>query len=95
LQPPRAGFGAGWDQHQCPNAFGLQIASDPYKLELTAQIGITRGGDGGSMICGGAGWFIGWLALATAYFEEHACVHDPLEPVMCGHTIGRRVLELT
>jgi hypothetical protein len=93
---PRApeGFVADWNQHRCPNAFGLLIASDPYKLELTAEAGITRGGDGGSMICGGSGFFIGWLSLATAYFEEHACRHDPLEPVMPGHSIGRRVLDL-
>jgi uncharacterized protein (DUF1697 family) len=62
-------------------AFGLLIASNPYNCELVAEIGVTRGGDGGCTICGGAGFFIGWLTLATAYFEEHSCKHNPTEPV--------------
>jgi hypothetical protein len=37
---------------------------------------------------------MGWLTLASAYFEEHSCNHDPTEPVAHGYTIGRRVLEL-
>jgi hypothetical protein len=61
---------------------------------LVSKIGITRGGDGGSTICGGAGFFDGWLTLAKAYFEEHSCKHDPLEPITHGFTVGRRVLEL-
>jgi hypothetical protein len=59
-----------------------------------AEPGITRGGDGGAAICGGTGFFIGWLALATAYFEEESCKHDPNEPVSPGYVLGRRVLEL-
>jgi len=55
---------------------------------------MTRGGDGGCMICGGAGFFVGWLTLATAYFEPHACQRDPAEPISPGYTIGRRVLPL-
>jgi hypothetical protein len=46
------------------------------------------------MICGGAGFVVGWLTLATANFEEHACKQDPAEPISAGHTIGRRVLDL-
>lgn len=83
----------GW-HHQRPNAFGLLIASDPYRYELVTEIGLTRGGDGGCTICGGAGFFLGWLTLATAYFEEHACNRNPLEPVSPGYTIGRKVLGL-
>jgi hypothetical protein len=94
LPGPPEGFAADWNQHRCPNAFGLLIAADPYKIELTSEVGVTRGGDGGTLICGGAGFFMAWLSLATAYFEEHACRHDPLEPVMPGYTIGRRVLDL-
>src|SRR5713101_3125986 len=33
--------------HLRPNSFGVFIASDPYRNELTAEPGISRGGDGG------------------------------------------------
>jgi hypothetical protein len=84
----------GSGDHRRPNAFGLLIASDPYKSELVTEAGVTRGGDGGGMICGGVGFFVGWLTLATAYFEDHTCRHDLAEPVTPGFTVGRRVLEL-
>jgi hypothetical protein len=32
--------------------------------------------------------------LATAYFEEADCRHDPTEPIATGFTSGRRVLAL-
>jgi formylglycine-generating enzyme required for sulfatase activity len=94
LEYPAEAFPSNWHHHRRPNGFGLFIASDPYKYELVAEIGITRGGDGGCTICGGAGFFIGWLTLATAYFEEHSCKHDPTEPISHGYTVGRRVLDL-
>jgi hypothetical protein len=28
------------------------------------------GGDGGSAACGGAGFFLGWLPLATSYRDD-------------------------
>lgn len=86
--------GDDFDAHVRPNALGVSIASDPYKYEVVAEADRTRGGDGGSMVCGGAGFFLGWLTLATAYFEEHACVHDPARHLPPGYTIGRRVLPL-
>jgi hypothetical protein len=94
LELPVEGFSSDWKTHRQPNAFGLLIASNPYHYELTAEIGTTRGGDGGGMICGGVGFFVGWLTLATAYFEEHACKQDPTEPIAYGYTFGRRVLDL-
>jgi hypothetical protein len=94
LEYPPEGFTSDWDHHRQPNGFGLFIASNPYKCELVAETGITRGGDGGCNICGGAGFFIGWLTLATAYFEEDFCKHDPSEPISHGYTVGRKVLEL-
>jgi hypothetical protein len=94
LQKPPGGFTSDWDLHRRPNAFGITIAVDPYKFELVAEPDITRGGDGGSSICGGAGFFIGWLTLATAYFEKHACWRKAKEPITTGYTIGRRVLPL-
>lgn len=87
-------FAKKWDHHRRPNAFGILIASDPYKYELTSDPEITRGGDGGCNICGGMGYFIGWLPLATAYFDPHACKHKPRAKISVGYTIGRRVLEL-
>jgi hypothetical protein len=77
-----------------PNASGAIVAEYPYHYELVHEPEITRGGDGGSMLCGGAGFLIGWLTLATAYFEEHACLRDPAEPISTGYTVGRRVLPL-
>lgn len=94
LEYPPGGFPSGWDLHRRPNAFGALIAFDPYHFELVAEADVTRGGDGGCAVCGGAGFFIGWLTLATAYFEEHTCRRDPEEPVPAGYTIGRRVLAL-
>lgn len=94
LAPPVEEFVSDWDYHCRPNAFGLLIASDPYKYELVAEIGMTRGGDGGVAVCGGVGFFIAWLTLATGYFEEHSCRRNPAAPIAQGYTIGRRVLEL-
>ena len=93
-ETPKERFSHDWDLHVKPNGFGLSIASNPYFLELVAEIGTTRGGDGGCTLCGGYGFFVGWLTLATAYFEEHSCKHDTAEPISPGYTIGRRVLEL-
>lgn len=94
LAPPEEGFFRDWDLHVKPNSFGLLIALNPYQYELMSEMGVTRGGDGGCTICGGMGFFAGWLALATAYFEEQFCKHDPAEPVQAGYTFGRRVLDL-
>ncbi|ALG12983.1 hypothetical protein [Kibdelosporangium phytohabitans] len=50
-----------------PNAFGLRIGLDPYDAERTTDKAVVCGGDGGGMICGGSGFFLGWLCLATSY----------------------------
>lgn len=94
LSLPAEKFVSDWTSHWQPSACGLLIASDPYKCELVAEIGMTSGGDGGMMVCGGVGFFMGWLTLATAYFEDDSCKHDPAESILPGYTIGRRVLEL-
>ncbi|WP_238007875.1 hypothetical protein KZZ52_30165 [Dactylosporangium sp. AC04546] len=49
------------------NRFGLRIGHDPYLDERTADPTVVCGGDGGSNVCGGAGDFLSWLTLATAY----------------------------
>ena len=95
LTRPPGGFVSDFDQHRRPNAFGLHIASDPYRSELVAEADMSRGGDGGSMICGGAGYFLGWLPLATAWFDPAFCRREPGEPIQVGYTVMRRVLPLT
>ncbi|MFF8837544.1 hypothetical protein [Streptomyces sp. NPDC015130] len=49
-----------------PNAFGLHIAYDTYRTELTSDATAVHGGDGGESVCGGYGNLLGWLPLATA-----------------------------
>ena len=75
------------DPHQdyvleLPNAFGIQFAGDPYKYELTvphsggsdhSEPFIPKGGDGGSLLCGGSSVVMGYLpATATAYRDPSA-----------------------
>ncbi|HEX3731450.1 MAG TPA: hypothetical protein VHU91_00795, partial [Mycobacteriales bacterium] len=58
--------------HREPNRFGLDIAQDPYRTERTADPSVVCGGDGGGIICGGAGAFVSWLTIATAYRDPPA-----------------------
>jgi hypothetical protein len=67
---PPGGGGSGestWEVRFQPNAFGLHIADDAYHREVVVEPGIERGGDGGSLICGGMPAFLSWLMLAPAY----------------------------
>ncbi|MFE2527816.1 hypothetical protein ACFXEL_26635 [Streptomyces sp. NPDC059382] len=48
------------------NAFGLRIAYDTYRTELTSDVTSVYGGDGGESVCGGYGSMPAWLPLATA-----------------------------
>jgi hypothetical protein len=56
-----------WDLHLRPNAFGLLIGDKPSDVEFTAELGVLRGGDGGTRESVGAGRFVEWLALASAF----------------------------
>ncbi|MGX6601345.1 hypothetical protein ACWKSP_04270 [Micromonosporaceae bacterium Da 78-11] len=69
---PRCGAWEGGDAdvHHRRNVFGLQIAHDPYRAERTADRLVLRGGDGGSFACGGSGWFVNWMTLATTYRDD-------------------------
>jgi hypothetical protein len=60
----------GEGPHRLPNAFGLAIGQDPYHAEETADPTVACGGDGGRAICGGYGYFLSWLPLATAYRDR-------------------------
>ncbi len=42
LEYPHVGFISDWELHRRPNAFGIYIASDPYKYELVAEPEIAR-----------------------------------------------------
>jgi hypothetical protein len=70
-----------WDIHRQRNAFGLHIASNPYNYEFCAEANIIRGGDGGCAICGGYGFFSGWLTLASAFVEPY----DESQDLFCNH----------
>lgn len=96
LQPSRREGAERLWLHRQANAFGLRIAFDPYKIELTDDPAITRGGDGGMTICGGSGFMAGWLSLASAWTEQiEAAQTDPEGgKIHLGYTVARRVLPL-
>ncbi|WP_425246980.1 hypothetical protein [Streptomyces sp. NEAU-NA10] len=62
----RIPYGDGTGPHNQLNAFGLHIAYDTYRTELTSDTTAVHGGDGGESVCGGYGHMLGWLPLATA-----------------------------
>ncbi|QNP65196.1 hypothetical protein [Streptomyces genisteinicus] len=59
--------GDGTGPQSRPNAFGLRIAYDTYRAELTSDTGAVHGGDGGESVCGGYGHLLAWLPLASAH----------------------------
>ncbi|WP_293339961.1 hypothetical protein [Microcoleus sp. CAWBG58] len=86
---------ADWKLHLQPNLFGLHIAQDPYDSEIINQKQIFRGGDGGCAICGGYGFFVGWLTLATAYGEADALWYSAEDLKNISGNIMRRVIPLS
>lgn len=56
--------------HRDGNLWGLAIGQDPYRHEWTSTPTIVCGGDGGGATCGGMGFFVGWVTLATAYRDQ-------------------------
>ncbi|MEV6978522.1 hypothetical protein [Kitasatospora sp. NPDC093806] len=62
----RIPYGDATGPHARPNAFGLRIAYDTYRSEITGEPGLIHGGDGGESVCGGYGTVLAWLPLATA-----------------------------
>ena len=74
-----------WDLHRRPNAYALHIAQDPYKWEFTDDPGVLRGGDGGAEICGGAGFYVAWLTLASAYVDHSSGKHYKGREVPLAH----------
>jgi hypothetical protein len=94
LDPPPEGFQPDWDLHLRPNAFGLVIATPQPGWELLHEPGRRRGGDGGNSICGGEGFFKGWLPLATAWCDALSCHRDPEDPIFPSIPVVRRVLSV-
>ncbi|MFF3602252.1 hypothetical protein [Streptomyces sp. NPDC002463] len=60
-------YGDGPAPRNEPSAFGLRIAYDTYRSELTSDTTAVHGGDGGESVCGGYGHLLAWLPLATAH----------------------------
>ncbi|MFJ9953380.1 hypothetical protein [Kitasatospora sp. NPDC091207] len=89
-----------YDNHTGPqhelNAFGLHIAYDTYRTELTSDETAVHGGDGGESACGGYGRLLAWLPLATAnrnpYMAEFA--YGPDGEGICEDFSTRPVLAL-
>jgi hypothetical protein len=56
------------------NAFGVMFAGDPYQYEWTTTTRngelMPKGGDGGSMICGGSGLILGYLPATAVYYRD-------------------------
>ncbi|MFD5086956.1 hypothetical protein ACFVYP_09915 [Kitasatospora sp. NPDC058201] len=82
--------------HTGPNAFGLRIAYDTYRSEITSDPGAIHGGDGGESVCGGYGIVLEWLPLATANrnTELAALVYGPDGTGMGDELSTRPVLDL-
>jgi hypothetical protein len=52
-------------RHRQPNAFGLTLNNNPYKVEVCRTV--LKFGDGGCAICGAEPWPIAWLTLSPSY----------------------------
>ncbi|WP_128103628.1 hypothetical protein [Paenibacillus sp. DCT19] len=82
---------------ELPNFFGVQFVGDPYTYELTLDDDgemQPKGGDGGSMICGGMGPLVGFLPAATVFYRDANASDLDWEDLMdCMHY--RRMIRLT
>lgn len=91
----RSGDGRPYDL-ELPNAFGLIFAGDPYQYELTECCSglMPKGGDGGSMICGGMGPVAGYLPAAAVYYRDPYNTEAEWEDLK-GHSRYRRIVRLS
>ncbi|PQP84763.1 hypothetical protein C0Q44_09615 [Paenibacillus sp. PCH8] len=82
---------------ELPNFFGVRFAGDPYKYELTLDTAgdvMPKGGDGGSLICGGTGPLVGFLPAAAVYYRDGNASELDWEELM-DTMYYRRVFRLT
>ncbi|MFD0273057.1 hypothetical protein ACFVHB_03975 [Kitasatospora sp. NPDC127111] len=79
-----------------PNAFGLRIAYDTYRSELSTDPTAVHGGDGGESECGGYGRLLAWLPLATANRNPYTAefLHGPEGDDLFDSMSVRPVLDL-
>ncbi|MER8197533.1 hypothetical protein ABTY00_26685 [Streptomyces microflavus] len=82
--------------HQQLSGFGLRIAYDTYRTELTSDVTAAHGGDGGESVCGGYGCMLAWLPLATANRNPSMAefVYGPDGEDLCEDFSTRPVLTL-
>ncbi|MFB4266689.1 hypothetical protein [Nonomuraea sp. GTA35] len=82
--------------HEQLNAFGLRIAYDTYRAELSTDTTAVHGGDGGESVCGGYGHLLAWLPLATANRNPNMAdlVYGPEGEDLCEDFSTRPVLPL-
>ncbi|MDR6720644.1 MULTISPECIES: hypothetical protein [Paenibacillus] len=81
---------------ELPNFFGVQFAGDPYKVELTRDSAgdvMPKGGDSGSLICGGTGPLVGFLPAAAVYYRDVNASELDWEDLMDA-MVYRRVVRL-
>ncbi|WP_342552892.1 hypothetical protein [Paenibacillus sp. FSL R7-0652] len=82
---------------ELPNFFGIQFAGDPYKYELTLDAdgeAMPKGGDGGTLIHGGAGPLLGFLPAASVFYRDVNVDELDWEELM-DTLYYRRVIRLT
>ncbi|MFI9251300.1 hypothetical protein [Streptomyces sp. NPDC053069] len=92
----RIPYGDHTGPQQQLNAFGLRIAYDTYRAELTSDVTAVHGGDGGESVCGGYGRMLAWLPLATANRNPSMAefVYGPDGEDLCEDFSTRPVLTL-
>lgn len=57
--------------HHVPSAFGIHVLDDPYQVEVVSDPLGFRGGDGGSVVCGGCPPPEPWYTFASAFRWPH------------------------
>jgi hypothetical protein len=82
-----------FDLHRFPNGFGLTMIDNPYQVECVLDEDVYCGGDGGSILCGGAPSPEAWTTFASAYRLPVSQVEDCLEELF-EEAYARRVFEI-
>ncbi|KQO17254.1 hypothetical protein [Paenibacillus sp. Leaf72] len=80
---------------ELPNAFGICFSGDPYQYEMTLKDAefFPKGGDGGSLVCGGTGPVVGYLPAAAVYYRDPNAFELDFEDII-GNLRFRRIIRL-